>query len=140
MNPFINPQKRSVSLPNGCKDLIDVLRRRESGHDSVVRRFIHLVLLQAQQDHATELVIGPAPTSGETPIRYKFEDKWYDLSRFPSHIRRDVLAELARMAKFPVGQLPNEGVLDETFGNIRLRWVVVMTSADEECTLVRVQD
>jgi len=43
MNPFVNPKKRGVSLPSGCKDLIDVLQRRESGHDSAVRRFIHLV-------------------------------------------------------------------------------------------------
>jgi hypothetical protein len=27
MNPFINPKKRGVSLPKGCKDLADVLRR-----------------------------------------------------------------------------------------------------------------
>ena len=30
MNPFVNPHKRSVLLPSGCKDLIDVLRRIES--------------------------------------------------------------------------------------------------------------
>ena len=27
MNPFINPKKRGVSLPKGCKDLADVLLR-----------------------------------------------------------------------------------------------------------------
>lgn len=26
MNPFVNPKKRSVQLPHGAKDLIDVLR------------------------------------------------------------------------------------------------------------------
>jgi LSD1 subclass zinc finger protein len=26
MNPFINPNKRGVNLPHGCKDLLDVLR------------------------------------------------------------------------------------------------------------------
>ena len=44
MNPFVNPKKRGVSLPSGCKDLIDVLQRRESGHDSAVRRFILWVI------------------------------------------------------------------------------------------------
>jgi type II secretory ATPase GspE/PulE/Tfp pilus assembly ATPase PilB-like protein len=140
VNPFVNPKKRGVSLPSGCKDLIDVLQRRESGHDSAVRRFIHLLLFQAQQDHATELVIGATSASGDTPIRCKVEDTWYDLSPFPSHIRPDVIAELARMAKFPVGQFPNEGVFDVTFGDVQLRWTVGMTSADGECILVRILD
>jgi len=26
MNPFVNPKKRGVQLPEGCKDLVDVLR------------------------------------------------------------------------------------------------------------------
>ena len=25
MNPFVNPNKRSISLPNGCKDLADIM-------------------------------------------------------------------------------------------------------------------
>ena len=29
MNPFVNPKKRSVQLPKGCKDLVDVLRGSE---------------------------------------------------------------------------------------------------------------
>src|SRR5688572_15657732 len=106
-------------------------------HETAVRRFIHLVLFQAQQDGATELVIGAAPTSGDTPIRYKVEDSWYDMSPFPSHIRPDVIAELARTAKFPVGQFPNEGVLDVRFGDVQLRWTVVMLTAEGECMLKR---
>jgi len=140
MNPFVNPKKRGVSLPSGCKDLIDILHSSESGHDTAIRRFIHLVLFQAQQDHATELTIGATPPSGDTPIRYKVEDSWYELSPFPSHIRPAVISELVRMAKFHGGQIPGEGVLDEGFGDIRLRWIVAMTSADGECSLVRVQD
>jgi type II secretory ATPase GspE/PulE/Tfp pilus assembly ATPase PilB-like protein len=140
MNPFVNPKKRSISLPSGCKDLVDVLKRSESKHDSAIRRFIHLVLLQAQQDEATELVIGATPASGDTPIRYKFQETWYDLSPFPSHIRPDIVSELARMAKFPEGEFPNEGVLDMSFGDVQLRWIVGMTSAEGECMLVRAQD
>jgi type II secretory ATPase GspE/PulE/Tfp pilus assembly ATPase PilB-like protein len=140
MNPFVDPKKRGVSLPSGCKDLIDVLRRGESGHDSAVRRFIHLVLLQAQQDHATELIIGATSASGDTPIRYRVEDIWYDLSPFPSHIRPDVISELVRMAKFHAGRIPGNGVLDERFDDVRLLWIVAMTSAEGECLLVRVQD
>jgi type II secretory ATPase GspE/PulE/Tfp pilus assembly ATPase PilB-like protein len=140
MNPFVNPKKRSISLPNGCKDLVDVLKRSESKHDGAIRRFIHLVLVQAQQDQATELVIGVASPSGGTPIRYKIEDAWYDMSPFPSHVRPDVISELVRMAKFHAGEIPGEGVLDEICGDVRLRWIIAMTSADGECMLVRVQD
>jgi len=32
MNPFFNPKKRDVSLPAGCKDLIDVLEREAVNH------------------------------------------------------------------------------------------------------------
>ena len=140
MNPFVNPKKRGVSLPSGCKDLIDVLQRRESGHDSAARRFIHLVLSMAQLDQATELVIGSATPSGDTPMRYKVEDTWYDLLPFPSRIRPDVISELARMARFHAGHIPGEGVLDESFDGVRLRWTVAMTSTDGECMLARVQD
>jgi hypothetical protein len=140
MNPFVNPKKRSISLPSGCKDLLDVLRHRELGDGNAVRRFIHLLLFQAQQDQATELVVGTALPIEDTPVRYKIGDSWYDMSPFPSLIRAEVVAELARMAKLPVGQFPNEGTLDVSFGNVRLRWIVRITGIDEDCTLVRVQD
>ena len=145
MNPFVNPKKRGISLPSGCKDLMDVLKRSESKPgsampDGAIRQFIHLLLFQAQQERATELVVGAAPSSGDTPIRYKVGDTWHDLSPFPSHIRRDVMSELARMANLPVGQFPNEGVLDMTLGKFRLRWTVRMTSADAEFVFVRIQD
>jgi type II secretory ATPase GspE/PulE/Tfp pilus assembly ATPase PilB-like protein len=140
MNPFVNPNKRSVSLPSGCKDLADVLKYSEFKPDGAIRRLIHLVLLQAQQELATELIIGIAPQSGGTPIRYKIEDAWYDMSPIPSRIRPDVISELVRMAKFHAGQIPGEGVLDESCGDVRLRWIVAMTSADGECILVRVLD
>jgi hypothetical protein len=28
MNPFVNPNKRGVELPKGCKNLVDVLRAK----------------------------------------------------------------------------------------------------------------
>jgi len=140
MNPFVNPKKRGVTLPKGCKDLVDVLKQSEPKQEGVIRRFIHLLLAQAQQDRATEMVIGVASPEAGTPIRYKVEDSWYDLSPFPSHIRPDVISELVRMAKFPREQIPGEGVLDESLGEMRLRWIVAMTSADGECMLARVED
>ena len=111
----------------------------DNKHEAV-RRFIHLVLYQAQQDQATELIVGAASASEHTPIRYKVGDTWYDISPFPSHIRKDILAELARMAALPAGQFPNEGVLDANFEDVRLRWVVGMISPEAECLLKRVQN
>jgi type II secretory ATPase GspE/PulE/Tfp pilus assembly ATPase PilB-like protein len=112
MNPFVNPRNEAI------------------------QQFIRLVLLQAQQDEATELIIGIASPSG-VPIRYKVEGTWHEVPPFPSRIRPDVVSELVRMAGFHAGQIPGEGVLDENFGNIRLRWIVAMTSAEGECMLKR---
>jgi hypothetical protein len=145
MNPFVNPNKRSISLPTGCKDLIDVLKRSESKSDGTIpasafRNFINLVLFQAKQDRAMELVIGIALPSGGTPIRYKVENVWHELSPFPSHIRPGVISEILQIAKMAAGQFPNEGILDVTFGNVRVKWTVRITSADAECMLVRIQD
>ena len=71
MNPFVNPSKRSISLPSGCKDLVDVLRRSEQEHHSTIRKFICLVLLQAQQDGVEELVFGVSQASGDAVIKCK---------------------------------------------------------------------
>ncbi len=41
MNPFVNPRKRGISLPKGCKDLIDALHRRERPRaDDIPRRLL----------------------------------------------------------------------------------------------------
>jgi hypothetical protein len=140
MNPFVNPKKRSVSLPSGCKELIDVLERPDKSHESTARWLIYMALFQAQQHNATDMVIGATPNSGGTPIRYKVEDTWYDISPIPSQIRPDVIEELARMANVPAGQFPAEGVLDVDYADVRLRWKVAMMSSDGECLLARIQD
>jgi type II secretory ATPase GspE/PulE/Tfp pilus assembly ATPase PilB-like protein len=141
MNPFVNLKKRSVSLPSGCKDLIDVLHRPkratkpDQAHTKAVRQFIHLILLQAQQDHATVVVIGAAPDQRAIPLQYLIEGTWYDMAPFPPQVRPAMMTELARMAHLPVGQFPSQGVLDETFGEVRLRWLVAMTGLDHDCFL-----
>ena len=82
------------------KSLFGLKQSKKSGPESSVRGFIHLLLFQAQQDQATELVIGLASPSQGVSIRYKVENAWYEMSPFPVHIRPDVVAELVRMAKF----------------------------------------
>jgi hypothetical protein len=137
MNPFVNPNKRSISLPKGCKDLIDVLQPPCQVEEDAVHRFIMLLLFQAQQDCATELVIGPATRKG-TPIKYKVEDAWHEMGPFPSRIRPAVVAELARMAAFPEGAFPKEGPLYGVLGSVVLQWKVRITDAEGDCVLTPV--
>jgi len=140
MNPFVNPGKRSVTLPAGCKDLVDVLNHKKRINGEKIRKFIHVVLFQAQQDNANEIVIGKAPPSGETPIRYKVKRTWHEMGPFPSNIRRFVISELAQMAKFPAKHNQDEGVLDFYIGRTRIRWTVAIIDADAECRLFRMRD
>jgi hypothetical protein len=136
MNAFVNPNKRSISLPKGCKDLIDVLQPPSQVEEDAVQRFILLLLFQAQQNCATELVIGPATRKG-TPIRYKVEDTWHEMHPFPSRVRPAVVAELGRMAGFPEGSFPKEGPLSGVFGSVALQWKVRITDAEGDCVLTR---
>jgi hypothetical protein len=110
-----------------------------SNLDEPIRRFIRLLLFQASQDKATELVIGVASEAG-TPMRYNVEGTWHDIAPFPSHIRPGVISELSRMANLPKGQNPAEGVLDAGLGNTRLKWLIKITSPEEECILTLIQD
>jgi len=88
-------------------------------NDDPIKKFVLLVLFQAQQDHATELVISSA--IGESaPIKYKVDGAWYDMSPPPSHILPDVVAELGRMASLSEGL--NKGLIDTDFSGVRLRW------------------
>ena len=138
MNPFVNPKKRSISLPAGCKDLADVLGGPELAAKDPIRRFITLVLMQAEADRATELVVGVAPEGGEgTTIKYKVEGAWYDMSPFPSGIRARVVSELGRMAGLRKGQFPQDGVLSVPLTERRLTWRVRIASPTAECVLTK---
>ncbi len=138
MNPFVNPKKRSISLPAGCKGLADVLGRPDLAAKNPIRRFINLVLMQADQDCATELIIGAAPGGGEgTPIRYKVEGCWYDVSPFPSDIRARVVAELRKMAGLQRARFPLDGVLSVPLETTKILWRVRIASPDAECVLTK---
>src|SRR5215475_12616485 len=107
MNPFVNPKKRSILLPSGCKDLADVLRlpAREAGDP--VQIFIREMLLQAEGLEATEIVIG-APTihDGECSITQRIEGTFYPVSTVPAGFRSSILAHLLRMARLPEASFP----------------------------------
>jgi type II secretory ATPase GspE/PulE/Tfp pilus assembly ATPase PilB-like protein len=94
-------------------------------NDDPIKRFVLLVLFQAQQDHATELVISSA--IGESaPVKYKVDGTWYDMSAPPPHILPDVVAELGRMARLSEGV--NKGLIDTDFSGVRLRWSATAAS------------
>jgi hypothetical protein len=90
-----------------------------------IEKFVLLVLFQAQQDHATELVINSAGGEHE-PVRYKVDGTWYDIPRPPSHILPDAVAEVRGLAKLSEGT--NQGLIDLEFSGVRLRWSVRMAS------------
>ncbi len=99
---------------------------REIPDKDPVTRFVLLVLWQAHQDGATDLILGvPHPDDTGTPFRYRVDGTWYDMSPFPSHIRPSIVAELERMAGLSDGI--RKGVLDCTVGGVRMRWSVQMT-------------
>jgi type II secretory ATPase GspE/PulE/Tfp pilus assembly ATPase PilB-like protein len=105
--------------------------------DDPIARFTLLLLLQAQQDRATELVIAPA--SSARPIRYKVADTWHEMSPPPAHVLPGVMAELGRLAAFSKRPFPKEGLIDVAFGGTRLLWIVRMTSAEADCILTVVE-
>ena len=115
-----------------------MLGRPQLAAKNPIRRFITLVLMQAQEDRATELVVGVAPEDGEgTPIKYKVEGSWYDMSPFPSDIRARVVGELGRMAGLRKRQFPQDGVLSVPLTETRLMWTVRIASPTAECVLTK---
>lgn len=145
MNPFDNPNKRDFLLPDGCKDLMDVLNqtkqepRSSIGSIFLFRQILQVTLFQALHDEATEVVIGAVQPSRGLPIKYKVKNSWHDLVAIPPNYRDGLISEIMQMAKMPAGQFPNEGILDTTLGSVQSRWKVKMTSADDECVLVRIE-
>jgi hypothetical protein len=103
-----------------------------------IKRFTLLVLLQAQQDHATELTIGLG-TSGRPAIKYKVDNTWHDMSPPPADIMPAVVAELGRLAAFSKRPFAKEALIDVPLGSVRLRWIIRMPSADADCDLTPIE-
>lgn len=140
MNPFVDPKKRSITLPAGCKDLADVLQLRERGDTDPIKAFIHQLLMDAQQQHASAVVIGTTPEYGQyTPFSYKVGNSLRG-SVFPSDLRSFVVAELERMAGLTESPFPKDGIFSVRIKNTHFKWRVQMTSRDAACTLTRTED
>ena len=96
-------------LAGSCSCTHTVSRESASPHltEDPIKRFTILVLFQAQQDHATELVVAPA-TKGQPPIRYKIESTWYDMSPPPADILPGVVAVIGRLAAYTKRRTPRD--------------------------------
>jgi hypothetical protein len=140
MNPFVDPKKRSITLPAGCKDLADVLQLQERGDTDPVKAFIHLLLMDAQQQHASAVTIGARPEHGQyTPFCYKVGNILRG-SAFSSDFRSLIVAELERMAGLAESPFPKDGIFSVCIENTHFKWRVQMMSLDAACTLTRMED
>jgi type II secretory ATPase GspE/PulE/Tfp pilus assembly ATPase PilB-like protein len=92
-----------------------------------IKQFVRLVLFQAQQDRATELVIDAA-SGDKPPIKYKVDGTWYDMSPPPSHILPDVMIELGRLGSLAKGA--KQGEICTAFSGVRLKWRITVAGAD----------
>jgi hypothetical protein len=141
MNPFVNPKKRSILLPNSCKDLADVLRltARETGDP--VQIFIREMLLQAAGVQASEILID-APTihDGECTITQRIDGTFYHVSTVPAGFRSSILAHLLRLAGLPDATFPVHRVATLQLKHRRLKWDLQIDSADAECHITPIHE
>ncbi len=93
MNPFVNPKKRGVLLPSGCKDLADVLRLPARDKGDPVEIFIREMLLRAEDVQATEILIGaPMINDGESSIAQRISGTFYHVSTVPARFRSSIVS------------------------------------------------
>ena len=107
--------------------------------DDPTKRFTLLVLVQAWQDNATELVIASS-AGGGARIRYRVAGSLYEMSPPPSHVIPGVVAELGRLAGIPEGAFPKEGTVDVEFSGVRLEWKMRMVSPAADCILTPIRE
>ena len=97
-----------------------------------IKRFTLLVLLQAQEDRASELVINSISKIAPR-IQYKVHEKWYELSPPPPYIVPGVLTELASLAGLQNPQFPAEGTINVPFSGTHLRWKIRFSDTGANC-------
>jgi type II secretory ATPase GspE/PulE/Tfp pilus assembly ATPase PilB-like protein len=90
-------------------------------NENPFHKFILLVLYQAQNDGATELVINAA-IGEKKPIQYKVDGNWYELASPPEEVLPGVLSELKQLAN--LSESATDGLIDVDFSGTRLRWRV----------------
>ena len=103
-----------------------------------IKRTTKVILFQAQQDQATELVIRSSPGTGAA-IRYKVAEKWHDWKSPPAELAPAIIGEIGKLADFTKRPCPKEGLIDVPYSGIRLLWVAKLASADGDCVLSPVE-
>jgi hypothetical protein len=99
-----------------------------------------LVLYQATQDRATEIQFG---VDSDCPpnhlgLRYKIDEKWYDMSPYPQHIHRGLESCLCEMSGCPEDSVfPLEGVIEGPCFDLDLKWQVRIEGPKIPYTLTR---
>ena len=106
--------------------------------EDVISRTTKLILFQAQQDHATELVVRSSPGSGAA-VRYKLADAWHDWTSPPPELAPAIIDAIGKLATFTKRPCPKEGLIDVQYSGLRLLWVVRMASPDGDCILTPVE-
>ena len=106
--------------------------------DDVIQRTTKQVLFQAQQDHATELVVRSCPRTGAA-IRYKVAETWHDWNSPGPQFAPAIIGAIGRLADFTRRPCPKEGLIDVPYSGVRLLWVARMASANGDCTLTPVE-
>lgn len=102
--------------------------------DDPVTRYVLQVLYQAQQDQASQVVIGPF-RSGEPLVRYNVGGAWHDWSPPDTRLASKLIGEVERLAAFAETPFPKEGTIDVAFREARLRWQTQRPSAEAACVL-----
>ena len=107
-------------------------------NDGPIKRTTKLILFQAQQDCATELVVRSCPGTGAA-IRYKVAETWHDWKSPGPELAPAIVREIGKLAAFAKRPCPKEGLIDVPYSGVRLLWVVKMASADGDCILSPVE-
>ena len=106
--------------------------------DNVIERTTKLILFQAQQDRATELVVRSSPGT-EAAVRYRVAETWHDWTGPSPELAPEIIGQIGKLAAFTKRPCPKEGLIDVPYSGVRLLWVVRMASTDGDCILSPVE-
>jgi type II secretory ATPase GspE/PulE/Tfp pilus assembly ATPase PilB-like protein len=141
MNPFVNPKKRHILLPKGCKDLIDVLRLPARETADPVEIFIREMLLRAEGVNASEILIGgPMVNDGECIITQRISGTLWPVSTIPAGFRASIVAQLLRMAGLAEATFPAHGVATLQLKRRQVKWNLQIESPEADCQLTSFED
>ena len=136
-----NYKKRDYLLPEGCKDLADVLRLQAGATDDSVQRFIRDMVLQADRANAAEILItAPILGDGDCFIMQRIKDTFLPVATVYAAFRAGLVAQLLRTAVLSETIFPAQGVATYQFGERQSKWYLHIESAGAEFRLIPYRD